>query len=92
MPKKSYMDKSNILSEHYFKASNRLHEGFLKTISNFVKNIPSFGKDKKEAMKRLTVHVNNLNKSIEKMETEAAKWLPDDYPPLPRFSPSDFIK
>ena len=43
-------------------------------------------------MKRLTVHVNNLNKSIEKMETEAAKWLPDDYPPLPRFSPSDFIK
>tara|TARA_B100000287_G_C19960846_1_gene514376 strand:- start:5 stop:295 length:291 start_codon:yes stop_codon:yes gene_type:complete len=93
MPKKSYMDKSNILNESFFKASEKLHEGFLKKVAMFVKNLPSIGgKDKKDAMKKLVGHVNKLNKTIDDMEKEAAKWLPDDYPPLPKFTPEDFIK
>ena len=39
MPKKSYMDKSNILNESFFKASEKLHEGFLKKVAMFVKNL-----------------------------------------------------
>ena len=35
-------------------------------------------------------HVKELNKSIDEMEKEAKKWLPDDSPPLPRFESSDF--
>ena len=37
MRKKSYMDKSNILTEQYFNASQRLEEGFLKSLAGFVK-------------------------------------------------------
>jgi len=40
MRKKSYMDKSNILTEQYFNASQRLEEGFLKSLAGFVKKIP----------------------------------------------------
>ena len=40
MSKKSYMDKSNIISEQYFKVSKKLHEGFLKKVAMFVKNLP----------------------------------------------------
>ena len=43
MSKKSYMDKSNILSEGFFKASKKLHEGFLKKVAAFVKNLPKLG-------------------------------------------------
>tara|TARA_R100000995_G_C3395677_1_gene82521 strand:+ start:277 stop:558 length:282 start_codon:yes stop_codon:yes gene_type:complete len=93
MSKKSYMDKSNILNEGFFKASKKLHEGFLQKVAAFVKNLPKLGgKDKSLARKKLVGHVNDLNKNIDRMEKEAAKWLPDDYPPLPKFTPEDFIK
>ena len=45
MRKKSYMDKTNILKEQYFNASQRLEEVFLKSLAGFVKNIPKFGND-----------------------------------------------
>ena len=35
-------------------------------------------------------HVKELNKSIDEVEKEAKKWLPDDSPPLPKFESSDF--
>ena len=92
MPKKSYMNKSNILTEEFFIASKRLEEGFLDSLSKFVKKIPKFGKDKALAMKKLAKSVNSLNKSIEELEKANRKWLPKDYPPLPRFKTSDFIK
>ena len=92
MRKKSYMDKSNILTEQYFNASQRIEEGFLKSLAGFVKKIPKFGKDKSAAMKKLIGSVNNLNKELDKLEKMNRKWLPDDYPPLPRFKATDFIK
>lgn len=92
MPKKSYMDKSNILTEQYFKASQRLEEGFLGALAGFVKKIPKFGRDKVEAMKKLAKSVSSLNKELDKLEKMNRKWLPDDYPPLPRFTVKDFVK
>ena len=92
MPKKSYMNKSNILTEEFFIASKRLEEGFLDSLSKFVKKIPKFGKDKAMAMKKLASSVANLNKELDKLEKMNRKWLPDDYPPLPRFKSSDFVK
>ena len=92
MRKKSYMDKSNILTEQSFNASQRLEEGFLKSLAGFVKKIPKFGKDKALAMKKLAAGVTSLNKELDKLEKMNRKWLPDDYPPLPRFKVTDFIK
>ena len=92
MPKKSYMAKSNILTEQYFKASQRLEEGFLGALAGFVKKIPKFGRDKVEAMKKLAKSVSSLNKELDKLEKMNRKWLPDDYPPLPRFTVKDFVK
>ena len=93
MPKKSYMDKSNILTESYFKASKRLEEGFLSAIAKFFKKIPKLDKEtKKNAEKRLAGSVKKLNNEIDKLEKLQRQHLPDDYPPLPRFSISDFLK
>lgn len=92
MPKKSYMNESVILNDNFFKASQRLEEGFLKSLAGFVKKIPKFGKDKAAAMKKLVGSVSNLNKELDKLEKMNRKWLPDDYPPLPRFKVTDFIK
>ena len=92
MPKKSYMDKSNILTESYFKASKRLEEGFLSAIAKFFKKIPKLDTDtKKNAEKRLAGPVKKLNNEIDKLEKLNKKWLPDDYPPLPRFTIADFL-
>ena len=91
MQKKSYMDTSNILTEQYFNASQRLEEGFLQALAGFVKKIPKFGKDKGLAMKKLSKGVDDLNKSVDRLEKANRKWLPDDYPPLPRFKVTDFI-
>ena len=90
--KKSYMNESLILDDNFFKASNRLEEGFLSSLAKFVSKIPKFGKDKAAAMKKLVSSVANLNKELDKLEKMNRKWLPDDYPPLPRFKVTDFIK
>tara|TARA_R100001443_G_C3346252_1_gene175681 strand:- start:3 stop:284 length:282 start_codon:yes stop_codon:yes gene_type:complete len=93
MPKKSYMDKSNILTEQYFKSSRKIEEGFLSALAKFVKKVPKFGgKSKKQAMGKLKGSVDKLNNELDTLEKMNRKWLPDDYPPLPRFSVSDFIK
>ena len=59
---------------------------------DFGKKIPKFGKDKALAMKKLAAGVTSLNKELDKLEKMNRKWLPDDYPPLPRFKVTDFIK
>ena len=92
MRKKSYMNKSNILTEQYFNASKRLEEGFLKSLAGFVSKIPKFGKNKAAAMKKLVASVANLNSELDKLEKMNRKWLPDNYPKLPRFTVKDFIK
>ena len=71
MRKKSYMNESLILNDNFFKASQRLEEGFLSAMAGFVKKIPKFGKDKSAAMKKLIGSVNNLNKELDKLEKTA---------------------
>lgn len=88
------MDKTNILTEQYFKSSQKIEEGFLSALAKFVKKVPKFGssKDKKTAMNKLQGSVDKLNSELDTLEKMNRKWLPKDYPPLPRFKATDFIK
>ena len=80
--KKSYMNKNSILSE-----------GFFDKIKSFLSKKPKLSMDrKKEILKKagLNKDITQLNKSVDKLE-KSLKHLPDDYPPLPRFTLSDFL-
>jgi len=82
MPKKTYMGSNRIISE-----------GFFDKLKSFLSKKPKFSKDqKKEILKKsgLDKDITQLNKSVDKLE-KSLKHLPDDYPPLPRFTLSDFL-
>ena len=82
MLKKSYMDTTNILNE-----------GFFKELGKFFRNLPKLsGTERKKATIGLKQQVDDLNKGLDDFEKSTAKWLPDDYPPLPRYTINDFIK
>ena len=74
--------------------SNRIiSEGFFDKLKSFLSKKPKFSKDqKKEILKKsgLDKDITQLNKSVDKLE-KSLKHLPDDYPPLPRFTLSDFL-
>ena len=82
MPKKTYMDSHRIISE-----------GFFDKLKSFLSKKPKLSKDrKKEILKKagLNKDITQLNKSVDNLE-QSLKHLPDDYPPLPRFTLSDFL-
>tara|TARA_R100000008_G_C3549189_1_gene149378 strand:+ start:19 stop:276 length:258 start_codon:yes stop_codon:yes gene_type:complete len=82
--KKSYMNKSNLINE-----------GFFKKISKFLKGRPKpKGKKKIGMLKsiRLALGVSGINRSLGRLEKELKKELGDDYKPLPRFTADDFIE
>ena len=83
MSKKSYMNKSKLLSE-----------GFFDRISRFLRLRPKVkgNKEKKEVSTKLRNGVNVLNKSIDNYERLIRKQLGQNYPKLPRFEPEDFIQ
>jgi len=82
--KKSYMNNSNLIKE-----------GFFDKLSTFLKNRPKVsGKKKLGILKtiKLALSVSGLNKDIDKFEKLLKKQLGNDYPDMPRFKSSDFIK
>jgi len=82
--KKSYMSDGNLLKE-----------GFFNKLSTFLKNRPKVkGKKKLGILKslKLALGVSGLNSAINDYEKLVKKELGDDYPDLPRFQASDFIK
>jgi hypothetical protein len=83
MPKKTYMDSRRIISE-----------GFFDKIKSFLKGKSKLTKDqRKDLLKKggLSQNIKKLNKSVDTLENTLRKNLPDDYPPIPRFTLSDFI-
>ena len=83
MPKKSYMDSNRLISE-----------GFFDKIKFFLSRKSKLTKDQKEEILKkggLMKDIKRLNKSVDQFEKTSQKYLPDNYPPLPRFTLSDFI-
>ena len=84
MPKKSYMDRKNILNEGFFDKLKQWKDALpsYKEISQKMKvNMPGFKKN-----------VSNLNKILAKMDKRNKEMFGDDYPELPKYSPEDFIR
>tara|TARA_Y100000593_G_C4296700_1_gene331039 strand:+ start:1042 stop:1329 length:288 start_codon:yes stop_codon:yes gene_type:complete len=93
MPKKSYMDKDNILNESYFKSIQSLHEGFIEQFSKFLKGFPPLhGGTKKQIRKKLDAKVKDLNKDLDDLEKLHNKVLGPGKSKLPRFTSDDFIR
>ena len=82
MSNKSYMHRSNIITE-----------GFFSKFAKFLKKIPKLSSDQKSnASKKLKSQIGILNKSVDKYEALVKKELGDDYPDLPRFTAFDFLE
>jgi len=82
--KKSYMNNKNLIKE-----------GFFDKLSTFLKNRPKVSSKKKLGILKtikLALTVSGLNKDISKFEKLLKKQLGDDYPDMPKFKSSDFIK
>jgi len=82
--KKSYMNKSNLINE-----------GFFKKISKFLKNRPKVkGKEKLGILKtiRLALGVSGINNELDNLDKLLKKRFGNDYPNLPKFTPDDFVK
>tara|TARA_R100000995_G_scaffold77980_1_gene48348 strand:+ start:331 stop:588 length:258 start_codon:yes stop_codon:yes gene_type:complete len=82
--KKSYMNKSNLINE-----------GFFKKISKFIKNRPKVkGKKKLGILKtlKLLLGVSGINNELDNLDKLLKKRFGDDYPDLPRFTADDFVK
>ena len=79
--KKSYMNIKNLLSE-----------GFFSKIAQFLKSKPKIDGNKKSVVaKGMSKEVNNLNKSVLKLDKRLKSIMGDDYPDLPKFTTEDFI-
>ena len=84
MPKKSYMDRKNILNEGFFDKLKQWKDALpsYKEISQKMKvNMPGFKKN-----------VSNLNKILAKMDKRNKEMFGDDYPELPKWKPEDFVR
>ena len=77
MPKKSYMNHKNLLSEGFFDK----FKSFMKSIPKRVKITSGLRKD-----------VNNLNNILDKMDKRNKDRFGNDYPDLPRYKPEDFVR
>ena len=77
MPKKSYMNRDNLLKE-----------GFFDKIKNFIKNIPKHVK----VTSGLRKDVGNLNKILDNMDKRNKARFGNDYPDFPRYKPEDFVR
>ena len=49
-------------------------------------------KKSRRASDNIDEKIEYLNKELDKLEKMNRKWLPDNYPKLPRFTVQDFIK
>ena len=82
--KKSYMNQENLLTE-----------GFFDQIKKFTKDRPKVKGTKKISLLnkiKLAMKMYGLNKATSDFEKAIKKHLGDDYPDLPRYKPSDFIR
>tara|TARA_R100001015_G_C4559975_1_gene120012 strand:+ start:22 stop:279 length:258 start_codon:yes stop_codon:yes gene_type:complete len=82
--KKSYMNKSNLINE-----------GFFDKLKSFLKKRPKpKGKEKIGLLNKikLALKVSGLNRAVDAFEKELKRKHGDDYPDLPRYDASDFIK
>ena len=82
--KKSYMNKSNLINE-----------GFFDKLSKFLRARPKVKSKKKPGLlKQIMLQGNlySLNRSVADFEKSLKDLMGDDYPDMPRFKASDFIK
>ena len=79
--KKSYMNIKNLLSE-----------GFFSKIAKFLRSKPKEDRSKKNIVaKGMGKEINNLNKSVSKLDKKIKSILGHDYPDLPKFTTDDFL-
>ena len=74
---------------------NLLTEGFFDQVKNFLKERPKVKGTRKISLLnkiKLSLKMYGLNKATSDFEKAIKKHLGDDYPDLPRYKPSDFIR